>query len=316
MNRALPWATVDDFDIRMTAVDADGVGVDGVIDQEHHAASLAEVGTWSVASFTVECPQPEDLADPDMAALAVLQNPPTRTHISAPLRRTNGIFEGRLDVHRSAVRDRAQLSVVFSATIDGVRHRVRGQSRTWTIDFDEPISRFNAGKVPIQMVWDSFSNPEFGPAELRSYPKEPFYLFMSGMEPILYLNRDNRELHDLLLYDTATTWKRDLRDAVAVDIAGKVLTMLAWAAVEQTIEEEDGEISPPSGEVLTGTLEALAQHMEGVADVTELHKRIAYVRREGSADDYARLVSNIGAAIDRMLSAGELVSRFGKRALQ
>lgn len=310
MTRRLPWPTDDGFEFTVTSVAVDGADLTEVIDRETATIRLDGQERWHEIRLAIE------VADSGRAdSIAVLHNKDAKQRLASTLQPQNGVRVGSLRVVRSAVRGRASLIVFRSAVIDDVGHRIVGESRPWTVDFDEPSSQFKAGPTPIEMMWDSFSEPEKGPPTLRAHQRDRFHVVTTGMEPVVFLNRDLQEFHDLLLYDTATGWKGDLRDAVAADIAGKVLASLAWAATQQTIEDEDGEISPPPGEVLQGVMTALAEHMEGVADLDELNRRVVDVRRDGDAQEMKRLVGDVGAAIERMTHGGDLALRFGKRVL-
>lgn len=315
MTRHLPWPTTDGFYFRIAAVAVDGSDVSDVIDERHRSVDLRyRFPEWRTCVFEVECPIPDGPIPDDVDASLVLTNSSAKSRVSSALGRSNSTLTGNLVLHRSELAGRSVLSVVLSATIDAVAHRVVGESVPWSFDIDEPTHTFASGRTAIPIVWKKFSAAD-APPFLRPYARLPFFLSFGDSEPVLFLNEDLMEFRQLLMWDTAQTWKRDLRDAISSEISGKVLTALTWAAFEELLYDEDAdEINGPDGEVLAGTLDAIAEHMEGVSSPLELKEQVLRAREQGEGID--DITERVVAAVEAMTDQGSLVTRFGKRALE
>lgn len=314
MTRILPWPVEDGFDLELLSLAVDGRDASHLIDRDRRRVSVYRSPPWSRAVFELSCRVAKhSSAEGPVAASIVLTDSATKLRLSAPMTPNDGAQVGSLRVNRSEVESRARMHVSVASKVRAVPDRLLGESVAWTIDFDTPREPPPAGISPIPIVWDSFARPEKGPPVLAAHASVSHYVDLSSPEPVLYLNRDLGRVHDLLMWDGAQTWKRDIRDALAADIASKTLTTLTHAAMAEIERGADGEIGGPFHQWAAHLLERVAEHMEGVSDLEELRAQIADAR---STDARLALLQRIGPAVEAMADIGPTLGRASSRAFE
>lgn len=314
MSRRLPWRTDDRFPVDVRVVRVDGEAVSAAVDSDARRVDLSTADGWMNVAIGVEAsPNGEAAVEPDAASIHVAV-PRTRARLAAPMDRSGSGWRGTIELSRDEVQGRGSLDIRLHGVVNGEPHRLLGASSTWAIDFDERPQSTHEAPSPIPVVWESFKEPEQGPPALRALRSSTHYLDFGPEPPCLYLNTDVEKLRQLLQWDTAQSWKRDLRDALSADLAAKVLAAMAHASFAEIYREDDGATSGPARPSLVAAFEKLAAEMEGVADADELREKVLEAREDSGA--YQTVLSTMGSAIDALVEAVPNAERFAGRVFE
>jgi hypothetical protein len=310
-----PWAQVRSLAITGITLKVDGEPVTCDVDPaaRHIRPHLSEVAAWSVADLKAHVELDGDLPN-EHGVVAVLRCVRTRTRQHVRFDRTDNTWSATMRIHREDVVGRCTIEVTAEGTVDGVSHRRLGQCEPWTIDLDPVVPAVTAGRSPFDVRWVDFTDPaDGGPALLKSLKDQLFYVHAEPDPPVLYLNDGVRNLKDLLNWDAARGWKRDLRDSIADDISAKTLLILAERAIGEIYPDDEGQPVPPYREISARLLERLAEHVEGLGSLEELCEQVVIARKEADALNEGRLQGLLVAGVDELLGRRSTAERITSR---
>lgn len=284
------------------------------------ALHRVERDDWQSArlSLKAKLPGTELASGPwsDVTVVAVLTETATNARVTARLSRNPGTAEtwsGHLRLWRSMHQNRAELTVVVVATVDGVPGRMVGQADSpWIVDF--------TARTPVRQSEMEVTEQDFadGPEWLRQFKDAPWIVETSGDLPKVHLNTSFEGVTDLL-NSARDPMAKAMRDMLAAQIATDVWTAVFHAAVGDLELDEYGDPEWPGGwrdavlksmlgDVLPDLLpdDALREIHARRAETSgwnELQARITY-----AAGRRAKVAKNLGAAI-RTLDAAQRESR-------
>jgi hypothetical protein len=228
------------------AIDGDTQDPGYLIDSANDAVRL---DWWDGASWATSCilfeagPSLSTLAqaEPDVAGLAL--------HLMFECAETGYREVFPVDGEQVEVslrfvdcRDRCDVTLFATATIDGVAPRVVGTSGAWSVYVDRvapPLAR-----TPINVVWVDFTDPaQQAHPLLGDHPKHQSFLVPSTREPTLFLNHAIGGLEELLDdRQRPVPAERALHDALRSSIAASAWAGLLVDAIGALEAEPDGEV--------------------------------------------------------------------------
>ncbi|MEV6807038.1 hypothetical protein [Streptomyces sp. NPDC051132] len=216
-----------------------------------HVVALHQSGRarWEEATLQlrVSLPEAELREGPwqDVACLAVLTEKATNARTTARLHREpNGSVTGTITLSRTGHLQRATLSLLVVATVEGIPGRLVGTAEeTWYIDIEESTP---VRQREIEIVQADFRD---GPHPwLRPFKDSPWIVETSGDMPTVYLNTSAVEgLVEVLDGRGGSATERAVRNLAASQIAQTVWTAMFHTAAGDLDEDEDGTPVMPTG---------------------------------------------------------------------
>ncbi|KOU66472.1 hypothetical protein ADK57_18455 [Streptomyces sp. MMG1533] len=165
------------------------------------ALGLAETEDWEIATLAVSATIPSKAIEPggpwsDVVVVAVLTDRTTNTRVTsrlAPEAEGGREWRGELQVLRTDLFDRATLTVLVVATVDGVPGRIIAEATDdWIVDArsDTPTREqsFDIKEVGFAK----------GPRWLQNFTDAPWIVNASGTLPTVHINTDFEGMTDVL----------------------------------------------------------------------------------------------------------------------
>lgn len=294
----------------------------GVFSTSERVVALhrAERGDWDSVRLGLSgvLPESELARGPweDVAVLAVLTEKATNFRSVArldPGAGGAGGWTGYLRFRRTSCRSRADLSLVVTATVDGVRGRVIAESEAdWLVDL--------TARAPVRQNEMNVEEADFatGPEWLRPFRDAPWLVETSGDMPTVHLNTAFDGISELL-NSRSGGMEKAVREMLAAQIATDVWTAVFHSAVGDLEVDDDGYPQWPGswrGAVLRSMLvDVLPDHSPTDA-LREIHARRAEAsgwndlqpRINYAAVRRAKVAKNLGTAI-RTLDVSQKGSR-------
>lgn len=254
-----PYLYSDDtLSVDLTGCELDGKPVNAKWDSETLECDLASMQPWTVGSVRFKVSRlPKSVWVPDLVPSSEKAKPPVRlvgaAHCGPTFYRrscdgvvdvkgesgtievllTRNDMSGALDVDLFIVRstrqaDDPQLASDAAARIIG--------SRRITVRIDPPSRRPGPG---LHIEWESFKASKH--SYRASHATALFHLDTSGIEPVLFLNKDtDPDLHAILTEDAPRGKKAALRNVLFAAIAFPVWNCLVRTALPAA--DSDGEV--------------------------------------------------------------------------
>ncbi|MFR9724530.1 hypothetical protein ACL02R_14400 [Streptomyces sp. MS19] len=273
------------------------------------ALHQAERRDWEEARFDVRVELPEREiplhAWPDVVCAASLEEGATNFRSVTPLRASSSpaVRTGTVVLARDRHRDRARLSAVVVAEVDGVPGRVVGESDAdWIVDL-VAARPTRQRELDIERVDFRDGGLEW----LRPFRDAPWMVETSGDMPTVYVNTGFEGVAELLDARSGKM-RRAVRDMLAGQIAGEAWTAMFHSAIGDLEVDEEGVPQWPGGwrgdvlramlpEILPGLSphdalsEIISRRADGVGP-HELQPRVQY-----AADRRARVARHLLTAV-------------------
>ncbi len=258
---AYPYETLPgNIDLKVSSLKVDGQSAEPFVEVNEQRVDLfkCKIDGWSEAVVHVSAQHPtaalQDYLKPalsDLTLTAVAHCQDTNMRQTARLDGPNVSddytrWTGHLELPRSQYAGEIKLKTVLSGPVGSSPDRYFGESRAWSVWFEEPPTHSITGSIEI--LWNDFSDPEDTP-DLGDYQDRTFYLDL-GSRPTLYLNSSFDGLLDLLEgEDTENVHEAAFRESEYYSIAQSVwLAMFNAAASSIKKEEQDGRYDFPESE--------------------------------------------------------------------
>lgn len=315
MTPRFAWPTYSDqWDCQVTKFSLDGHDADESVDTDYLRLK-AEDRPWSTAaislSATTDEASPPGLSDLTAHVLVACKTTQLRRAYRMTPKSNGDGFDARISIPRSAVTQKASLTVELVATY-GERQRVVGSGVEWTLVVDPGEAPRPAGKPPLRNTWVDFSSDE-APSEARRNPIGHCYLDINETPPLLYLNSGIDGFETLIKAENAQKERRRHRDLLGTMIARQVAGALLRAAIDEVTPGEYGApASGPTSRILQDTCEALAEELPDTASVGELYEKVGALA--GNPAEAASFWAEADFALDRMTNLSETIVNVCKEA--
>lgn len=208
-----------------------------------HASGRA---AWESAQLELKATLPDrEISEgtwTDVTCVAVLTEKATNARTVQPLvRRPDDTWVGTLEMSRARHSRRAALSLIVTATVDGVRGRtIGGTEQDWYVDLSasKPIRQRD-----VDIIEEDFRD---GPEWLRVYKDSAWIVDTSGDLPRVYLNTTAVDgLVDLLNGSGTSAEEKLIRDLTASQIAQDAwIAMFHSAVSDLDVDEDDTPLMP------------------------------------------------------------------------
>lgn len=215
-----------------------------------------------------------------------------------------------LALHRDAVAEATELRAILYGSVDGRPGRLLRESEPLVVLPDAESERERRLEGYMAVKWVSFSSSEM--PELARFSDEMFFPALDQEPPVLYLNRDFRNLHGLLMDRQGRSGvAKAMHDAVRSAVAAKTWIALMNSAVASLAETDPGEdVAPPAGWRGQVVRRLIARAYPGETEADALRRLMDARRTNGGAS----LQPIIVMVAEQLAKAGQLL-RLGMRAL-
>lgn len=308
MTPRFAWPTFrDPWDCQVTGFSLDGDSEEGAIDSDHLRLRAAE-RVWSTADIALSATTDEALP----AGLTALTAHVLLACKATQLRRVyrmvphvdGGRFDAQISIPRSAVAQKASLSVELVAT-HGDRQRIAGAGVEWILIVEPGEAPSSTSAPPLGNAWVDFASDE-APPEARRSPMGYCYLDINQSPPLLYLNSGIDGFEALIKAENAKTERRRHRDLLGAMIARQVTNSILRAAIDEITPGEYGApATGPTTRILQSTCEALARELADTNSVEDLYEKIAGL--EGNPTAMAQFWAEADLVLDQMTGLSDTV---------
>jgi len=219
----------------------------------------------------------------------------------------DGRLHGVIPLRRTEVRGVVRLTLLVVGRVDDVDDRHLGAGKQWRVVVDAGPE--SLGKVPFDVMWAEFEQPEGGLEFLTEHRRAPFFFDARSGAPVLYLNRSIPDLEQTLNLKRPRGMKKVVQDLIAESIATKVFYQLAVAAIDD-IDLEDGEpVSRSESDLYQNLWKVLAEKMPSVGSPAELRRNVAQIKASADAGEFRQLMATIGVAVEAMCGTNETLTK-------
>ncbi|GHD99474.1 hypothetical protein [Streptomyces alanosinicus] len=242
------------------------------------ALGMAETEDWDTATLTVSATIPSKATEPgapwsDIAVVAVLTDRSTNTRVTSRLAsdaESGREWRGELQMLRSDLSDRADLTVQVVATVEGVPGRIVGEaSDDWIIDVGSDVP---TREQSFEIKEVGFAK---GPRRLQNFTDAPWIVNTSGALPTVHINTDFEGMTDVL--EAEGRGPEGLVNAMMVSqMAADVWIAVFHSAIGDLEIEADGTPLFPygwQGEVLREMLADVVPDRTLEDALREVHRR-------------------------------------------
>ncbi|MCM1970850.1 hypothetical protein [Streptomyces sp. G1] len=276
----------------------------------------AETQDWETATLTVSATIPSKATEPggpwsDVLVVAVLTDRTTNTRVTsrlAPETEGGREWRGDLQVLRSDIFDRANLTVQVIATVDGVPGRIIGEAADdWIVDV--------RSETPTRELSFDIKEVGFakGPRWLQGFNDAPWIVNASGTLPTVHINTDFDGIADVLGAEGRGP-EGIVNEMMVSQMAADVWVAVFHSAIGDLEIEDDGTPLFPhgwQGEVLRemlpdivpdrtieDALREVHRRRVGATGWTELQPRIQYAAMRRA--DLPRALSETVRGLDKL----------------
>jgi len=252
MNRIFPYPTLSEpLELTVRSVALDGITDPSLLVVDDHLHVSPE-RTWTEMELGLEVVGPRtiepNVETPVVAAVAACG--PSNLRVATRLARSvtdSARWSGSIRISRDATRGSLALKAIIGGRIGGRDGRFAGESKTVTVQIDESSISPITGTVAVR--WIDFHETSPAHPDLTRFSNEAFYIHVSDVGPVVFLNSGFPRLSAVLSERTGLpAAAQALRSTL-----GNSIAMSAWMAMFNTaagdvVQTDDGDpLELPTG---------------------------------------------------------------------
>lgn len=306
---AYPYETLRGYiELDVRSVEVEGRSADPFVEENDRRVDLFKLDPeeWEEVCINVSARHPtaalRDYVEPVLSDLTLTvvahcssTNMRQTAHLDGPdVGDDYTRWNGELELPRFQYSEEVKVKVTLSGPLGSTSNRYLGESRPWSVWFEEPPTHSITGSIEI--LWNDFSDPDEGP-DLTNYRDRMFYVDL-GSKPTLYLNQSFEGLYDLLEGESAEEVYEDaFRESEYYSIAQSVWLAMFNAAAS-SVREENGQYKLPGLEWKRKVLKKMLPKLMPEHSTSDALRRV-HASMQGDVDPWIQ--SEALCVVDRLL---------------